>query len=86
MYSLGQFPALFLACLTLLAIVSMAVGKYYSVTKSLSLLKTREPPNIEQLNHDLQELVSMNMEYHLWAIVLRDANSYYYVCSTYVLL
>ncbi len=61
MYSLGQFPALFLACLTLLAIVSMAVGKYYSVTKSLSLLKTREPPNIEQLNHELQELVSMNI-------------------------
>ena len=54
----ASFSALFLSFLTVMAILLMAVGKYYNQTKALSFLKKREPPTAEYLDQDLQHLVS----------------------------
>ncbi|XP_064382868.1 protrudin-like [Halichondria panicea] len=85
------YPSLFLACLTLLAIAAMAVGKYYSITKSLSLLKTREPPNIEQLNHDLQELQHIEREQkssHLllleYKLIMQNVERYFLLLTKFL--
>ena len=50
--------ALFLGFLILMSIILMAVGKYYSQTKALSLLKMRIPPKTELLDQDAQYFVS----------------------------
>ena len=41
-----------------MSIILMAVGKYYSQTKALSLLKMRIPPKTELLDQDAQYFVS----------------------------
>ena len=50
--------ALFLSFLTLVAILLLAVGKYYSHTKALFLLRKRVRPNVELLDQDAQHFVS----------------------------
>lgn len=50
--------ALFLSFLTLVAILLMAVGKYYSHTKTQFLLRKRVRPHVELLDQDAQHFVS----------------------------
>ena len=50
--------ALFLSFLTLVSILLMAVGKYYSHTKALFLLRKRVRPPVELLDQDAQHFVS----------------------------
>ena len=76
-YSLLVYTGLFLSFITVMAIVLMAVGKYYSQTKALSQLKKRDHPSVDLRDQDTQHFVSVCIVYFWERLVFVDYYSMY---------
>ena len=76
-YSLLMYTGLFLSFITVMAIVLMAVGKYYSQTKALSQLKKRDHPSVDLHDQDAQHFVSVCIVYFWERFVFVEYYSMY---------